>query len=314
MGINEKIETMMRHMNSIVNYISETPPYFYTDRLEGFNQVYPTTNEHLYAMFKSVNVKNKDVLTVGSSGDQILYSILFGAKNITCFDVNPFVKYFFDYKVATIKTYNYEQFREIFHFNIFREENKNWQRDLLSASVYKKISHLLPEDTKFFWDNIFLENNSVRSIFAERPEFLIETYIWDKKIYLKLQKALNANNYSVNFIRSDITKVFDKLGTDKKYDVILLSNIFDYLGHYSDTDIIKARKFYRLVKKFEQLLNPNGKIQLDYLYYKDHQNSKTLIAEFKRLFGYNSISSITSNYDEEATVMYSPSKNKDLQK
>ena len=36
------------------------------------------SNEDLSYFFKSVNVKNKDVLTVGSSGDQVIYSLING--------------------------------------------------------------------------------------------------------------------------------------------------------------------------------------------------------------------------------------------
>ncbi|MBO7527878.1 MAG: DUF3419 family protein, partial [Clostridia bacterium] len=136
MRLDEKIEKLMRHMNSLNEFLPDRSP----DYLELFDRFYSMTNEHLYTMFKNLDVKNKDVLTVGSSGDQILYAILFGAKNVTCFDINPFVKPFYDYKVAAIKALDYKSFRSIAHFNISKFENDHWQRDLLSADVYKKIS------------------------------------------------------------------------------------------------------------------------------------------------------------------------------
>ena len=304
MRLDEKIEKLMRHMNSLNEFLPDRSP----DYLELFDRFYSMTNEHLYTMFKNLDVKNKDVLTVGSSGDQILYAILFGAKNVTCFDINPFVKPFYDYKVAAIKALDYKSFRSIAHFNISKFENDHWQRDLLSADVYKKISSFLPDDSKFFWDNVFLDNNSVHAVFAEYPDYLPNTYYQDEQIYLKLQRALNKNDYNVNFITSDITTAIDKLGTDKKYDVILLSNIFFYLDKRYG-----VKSFYYIIKKYEKLLKPNGKIQIDYLYHKNDLSDRILVEDFKKVFGKNNISLITCSKDDEATLIYSPS-NKELEK
>ena len=305
MRIDEKIEKLMRHMNS--QKTSDDSP----DVLGGFERVYSMTNEHLYAMFENLDVKNKDILTVGSSGDQILYSILFGAKNITCFDVNPFVKYFYDYKVATIKAFNYTNFSAIAHFNPWRTEHVHWQREMLSAAVYKKISCYLPEDSKFFWDNIFVENNSVHGFFAEYPEYLPDTYFRNKEIYRALRGALKKNDCAVSFVTSDITNFIDKVGTEKKYDLILLSNIYFYFSRERDTSK-RVKLFYRIVKNYEQLLKPNGKIQIDYLYHETSEEDVALLKEIKKTFGNNNISSITSKHDTDATIIYSPSK--DLQK
>ena len=292
-------------MNSLNEFLPDRSP----DYLERFDCVYSMTNEHLYTMFKSLDVNNKDVLTVGSSGDQILYAILFGAKNITCFDINPFVKPFYDYKVAAIKALDYKSFRSTAHFNICKYDDDCWKRDLLSAEVYKKISSYLPQDSKFFWDNIFLDNNSVHAIFAEYPDYLPNTYFQNEPIYIKLRNALNENDYNVNFITSDITNAINKLGTEKKYDVILLSNIFDYFGRRQNS----VKSFYYIIKKYEKLLKPNGKIQIDYIYHKNDLRYRLLVEEFKKVFGKNKISSITCSRDNEATIIYSPD-NKELEK
>lgn len=315
MRIDEKIEKLMRHMNSLNDYDSSSDEP--ADRLKSFDQIYSMTNEHLYRMYKNMDVKNKDVLTVGSSGDQILYAILFGAKNITCFDINPFVKYFYDYKVAAIKAFDYDKFCDIARFNISKQEDTNWQRELLSAAVYKKVSCFLPDDSKYFWDNIFLDTNSVHAVFAEHPAYLPETYYKNKGIYQRLRNLLIKNNYSVRFVVGDITNIFDKIGIEKKYDVILLSNIFDYFDR--NNQLRRTRPFYRLVKKYEQILKPNGKIQVDYIYSKGCFGYMILMNEFENMFGKDNISYITSELDDEATIIYKPNNkdpqnDKDLQK
>ena len=55
-----------------------------------FYKIYPFTTENLNAYLTKYDFTNKRVLTVGSSGDQILNTFLMGAKDITVFDINPF--------------------------------------------------------------------------------------------------------------------------------------------------------------------------------------------------------------------------------
>ena len=54
-----------------------------------FDYFYLFSNEDLNYLFKKINVQNKSVLTVGSSGDQALYAFANGARKIVHFDVKP---------------------------------------------------------------------------------------------------------------------------------------------------------------------------------------------------------------------------------
>ena len=58
----------------------------------GYNLIYPFTTENLNGYMNKLDFKNKKVLTVGSSADQILNVFLLGCKDITLLDINPFVK------------------------------------------------------------------------------------------------------------------------------------------------------------------------------------------------------------------------------
>ena len=118
-----------------------------------FHKLYLYSNEELSDYFSKIIKKDGNVLTVGSSGDQVLYALLYGAKSVTCFDINPFTKFYFDYKVAAIKNLDFDEFRKVF--------NGTYSDDILKANVYSKISHDLPEDSKYFWDHLFLENTII---------------------------------------------------------------------------------------------------------------------------------------------------------
>ena len=62
--------------------------------MEGFQKIYPFTTETISGYITKMDIKDKIVLTLGSSCDQALNSLLLGAKDITVFDINEKVKYF----------------------------------------------------------------------------------------------------------------------------------------------------------------------------------------------------------------------------
>ena len=67
------------------------------------NKVYRTSNELLDSIFKNFDINGKNVLTVGSSGDQIFYSLLSGAKKVRFVDADIYAVPFIEYKKALIK-------------------------------------------------------------------------------------------------------------------------------------------------------------------------------------------------------------------
>ena len=60
---------------------------------------------------KYFDFQNKSLLTIGSSGDQILNSFYYGARDITLFDINEYSKYYIYLKIAAIISLNYKEFQ-----------------------------------------------------------------------------------------------------------------------------------------------------------------------------------------------------------
>ncbi len=232
-----------------------------------FHNLYSNTNEELYEFFPKLNLKNASVMTVGSSGDQVLYSLMFGAKEVVCVDINPFTKFFYDLKVAGIKHFDFQGFNEYFGYYKSSEQT-------LNAEVYRQISHLLPEDSKYFWDNLFLEVNSIPTLLMwSRPAK--SHYSFNEKQYNVLKEILKKPN-PVKFKCGDIKDISKNLG-GKKYDVILLSNIYDYvrdweIEHKKEDSVLMSndwfspqqKEFFAVCKRFFQALNPNGFLQVQH--------------------------------------------------
>lgn len=250
--------------------ITNVPTYERT-HMPFFHKLYPTSNEAIQEFFPKLNLKNASVMTVGSSGDQILYALMFGAKEVVCVDINPFTKFFYDLKVAGIKHFDFFDFNEYFGYY-------HPSQEILNAGIYRQISHLLPEDSKYFWDNIFLETNNVPYFF--RHSLLVNShYSINKEQYCKLKETLK-NPCPVKFKCGDIKDISKNLGT-KKFDVILLSNIYDYIGdwkinHNKEESVLlpndhfspQQKEYFAVCNRFLQALNPNGFIQVHHSWNK----------------------------------------------
>ena len=72
------------------------------------------TTENINGYINYFDLKNKSLLTVGSSGNQLLNAYFYGTRDITLFDINPYAKYYAYMKVAAILTLNYDEFQCFF--------------------------------------------------------------------------------------------------------------------------------------------------------------------------------------------------------
>ncbi len=227
------------------------------------DECFAASNENLKLVFKHILSKNKKLLrvaVVGSSGDQALNAIFKGAKDVTLMDKNPMSEMATELKIAGIKNLSFIKFMEYWN-----------KENILNSHVYSKISHSLNDNAKLFWDTIMLEmsgqsdHSLVASIF-QRDSFWQHDYdvrgsefYRRKHSYNKLQKILNTNDYSISYKVADFQD-FPKV-LEGKFDLIMLSNIYDYV---SVTDFFET--FDKL--KIDNL-SSNGVIQLLYDFERD---------------------------------------------
>jgi len=245
-------------------------------------QAYPFSNEQLNKLFKHLNPQNSRVLTVGSSGDQMLYCLYYGAKDITIIDGNLYAKPWIEYKLNAIKELSFKEFNDY-----FLKSSESSELNPFSQEVFKKVFHHLSEDSKSFWGQIYLYSTSSQEIYStlisrcdSNLDRVFSVFYKEKNSYDKLQNILKKNNYELTFINEEFSN-FPKSITGK-FDVILLSNIFRYVDDAT---------YHRTINYlFNNNLNPNGQIQLHY----ENTNvlgkkSPKFIAMFpnKKIDGYN---------------------------
>lgn len=101
---------------------------FYTDDLycpdsqfHSNSSIYQFSNEDI-SLYQSYLENKGRVLSVTASGDQVLSSILFGAKKIDCIDISRFPKYYLELKKAAILSLSRDRFLTFF------SQKNSWYR------------------------------------------------------------------------------------------------------------------------------------------------------------------------------------------
>lgn len=251
--------------------------------------IYPFTNENITGYINLFDLKDKSLLTVGSSGDQAINAILKGCKDITILDVNPFVKYYFNLKKAGILTLSYEEFCRFFCYIDYPKVFK-CNYSAFNSDSYKKLKEALndlDQESYLFWNTLFEEciPNKVRKKLFSRDEERVDVV---KKINPYLNNESNFNctkikikNINPKFIKGDIFKA----RLEKTYDNIWLSNI----GVYHSLENVK-----KLVEKLDNNLNISGKMLMCYLF-QTTINTK-YIEDFDPIYNLDKTFELLGNY------------------
>ena len=232
-------------------------------------KIYPFTTENISGYIDKFNLKDKSLLTVGSSGDQVINAILKGCKDITLLDINPYTKFYYYLKVASMLTLNLDEFMAFLRFkdypNIF-EDNKN-VFNIESWNKVKIMLRLIDYESYLFWDELFQTINleKIRKRLFSLDEYnskLIlncNPYLKSQDLYEEIRNKVK--NIHPTFINSNIFNVDLK----RKYDNIWLSNI--------GTSITKEEMIIKMTDNLVKFLNKDGLLLISYLYETD-KNTK----------------------------------------
>lgn len=223
--------------------------------------IYRATNEKIdnYQLF----LRNREnVLSVISSGNQILNTIYEGGKNITGFDISTFPKYYLELQIAALNTFGLDDYIKFIYEDIDDEKFDD---------MYDALHPILEKDSKIFWDgllNSFDISEIINStLFSNetinlRNVITRNAYLHSEEDYQKLRGSMQQAN--LKYITGDIFSLGEQL--DDNYDFINLSSIIYYK---------KINEYQNMLEKLP--LTDNGEA-LTYLY-----NVKMLIAEREHL-------------------------------
>jgi len=284
-----------------------------------YMKLYPFSTENIKGYLDYFDLKDKSILTIGSSGDQVINSFYNGSRDITLLDINPFSKYYLYLKVAAIMTFSYQEFIYFFFPKIHDKDNSlRFNRILLKKLLraLKKINY----DSYTFFEYIFNKypnSKIIECLFNDDQDNdkvikRINNYLDNSKNYNYLKKIIN--DLYISFINIDIFKYRD----DKKYDNIFLSNIGDLVNLYYFRDL--------LVRLRDNNLNDFGSILVAYLWNMNYDSDevdyewkhiymmpatryllKNFITEYHQIKGVYDILN-NNNYNSDLVMIYKKGK------
>lgn len=229
---------------------------------KGYSRMYRMTTENISGFLNKFDLRNKKVLTVAGSGDQRLNCYSLGAKDVTCFDVNPLSELHLKLKDSALENLSYREF--IKFMGIIMEDNTN---HFLNSDLFDKIKNSLDDDAYEFY------NYLVNGFRRDPSKNLYYDFDYDIRKIRNLNSYLIKDNYyklagslgdkDINFINVNVANLPEVLDGEK-FDLILLSNISDYIHYVYEEDSLE--KYRELVDKLIDNLNLYGTIQVGYIY------------------------------------------------
>ena len=243
-----------------------------------FSKIYPFTTENIAGYIDYFDFDDKSLLTVGSSGDQILNAFYNGARDITLFDINEYAKYYVYLKIAAILSLSYKEFKAFF----FRHGLTPFVRNhhMFSPELYEKVKdnlRLLDYESFLFFDELFslYEPTKIRERMFDDDEDRnvvikgMNKYLKDEESYNKLQAIIR--KISFRYINGNI---FEE-DVNGKFDNIFLSNL---------CTVANLEQLKSLLQKLDRNnLNSGGSIQLGYLWNASF-DSEEYKADWKEIY------------------------------
>jgi len=191
-------------------------------------QMYIYATEMVAHYYKPFKLEDKRVLTIIGSGDQVLNAMFYGAKEVIGFDINRNSLFLTELKISAILVLSYKEFLEFFSHT----------KEGFSHILYLKMKDFLSKEAEEYFGSLYenVEGGELgaseyfrdRSKFIKNKEREINAYLEDNTAYEKMREILE-HARPVLYVENILTLNENKKISDKKFDIINLSNVPNYL-------------------------------------------------------------------------------------
>ena len=175
---------------------------------DNYSKMYFKTNEDLDYISNIINFKNKNVLTVLASSDQLFLASSNKAKSIDTFDKNKLALYYYYLRIWTAQYSD-----DIYPFKII-DNDYNWLSNLLNKVEVKDINE---KNALIFWKKHLEDETDFSKLFYD------DTI--EGKYSISNNELKGISNLKINFKNINL---FNKINSNKKYDIIMISNIIEW--------------------------------------------------------------------------------------
>lgn len=248
------------------------------DNFSDLSQIYSFTTENISGYFEYIDFKDKDILTVVASGDHIINAFYKGAKTVVGFDINYLALIYTELKLVALQNLNYQEFIQFFMINEENDIDKN--KSTFDYITYKSLRKYLNSNTASCWDIIYqnfgYDGYKLRNSYIFNNKYDNNKVKFNSNLYLK--DVIDFNCAKENIKDKNITLInanyrninFSNLPNSANYDIILMSNISDYIKSIYNVEKNYLEEYMKeIVNNFKSKTN---KIVCSYLY--DIQNTK----------------------------------------
>lgn len=251
-----------KEIEKIIDYLSIKGCF--SSCFNGYSKMYSMTTENISGFLNKHDLKDKKVLTVAGSGDQRYNCYLNGAKEVVCFDVNPLAELHMRLKDTAMQELNYTDFLKFFGVIIDSSGN-----NFLNFDIFNKFKRYLDNDVYLFYD--FLINKFRKTPLQNAYEDFLYNYTTIREFddyivksnFMKIANSIGDKD--IKFLNVNVANLPEVLDGEK-FDMILLSNISDYIHYIYPYPENHMKKYKELVDKLVDDLYDGGIIQLGYIY------------------------------------------------
>lgn len=148
-----------------------------------FQEVYPFATENMNAYFERLELSDKNVLTVGSSCDQLFNAIVYGAKSVTVFDINSNVKKYYEWKKRLLFQCKRENFAKTVLQKIKYSEIP-FTKDILDIATIYRMNHYLENDDIY---------RKLQHLLLKTPVFFVEGDLFAPNIKKQYDRIIFSN-------------------------------------------------------------------------------------------------------------------------
>ena len=221
------------------------------------NIVYVFSNENIPGYLDKLgDIAGKRILSVCASGDHAFECYLRDAKCVDLFDINYAQKNIMELKFHMIRNLPYEDFINFF----FGKSRMN--KDIISP-LWNEFSDSL----KIFYSYIYCSGEKTKRMcipYSNNKLDNTKTYFSSREKYMDLARKLPEK---INFSHVDLQNINTVITA--KYDIVLLSNIFDYVCSGAKKFNVAFEYFYNAVLEpliENNLRNKSGIIAFEYIW------------------------------------------------